>query len=171
MASALIVEIPEAEPAVGGHRAELDPSARLGVPAHVTVLFPFVPADRIDAATETRLERLFAGVRSFGFRMDRTAWFGEEVLWLAASDPRPFRSLTERVHAAFPDFPPFEGRHDEVVPHLTVAHAVELERMRAAERDVHRRLPIHGRVEEVTLLTQAAPAGPWQRARTFGLGG
>ncbi len=37
--SALIVEVPEAEPAVGGHRKILDANAELGAPAHVEVVW------------------------------------------------------------------------------------------------------------------------------------
>jgi hypothetical protein len=37
--SALVVAIPEAEPRVGALRTALDPSAALGVPAHVTICF------------------------------------------------------------------------------------------------------------------------------------
>ena len=40
--SAVIVPVPEAEPAVGGLRAALDRAAVWGVPAHVTLLYPFV---------------------------------------------------------------------------------------------------------------------------------
>jgi hypothetical protein len=40
--SAVVVPVPEAEPRVGALRTALDPSAALGVPAHVTILYPFV---------------------------------------------------------------------------------------------------------------------------------
>ena len=41
--SAVLVQVPEAERVVSPHRSRLDGAAALGVPAHVTVLFPFVP--------------------------------------------------------------------------------------------------------------------------------
>jgi hypothetical protein len=47
--SAVLVPVPEAERAVSRHRARLDAAAALGVPAHVTVLFPFVPPSEIAA--------------------------------------------------------------------------------------------------------------------------
>ena len=58
--SGLIIEVPEAEPAVRWHRERLDANAPLGIPAHITVLFPFMPPEMIDAAARTRLEGLFA---------------------------------------------------------------------------------------------------------------
>ena len=45
--SALIVPVPEVEPLVGLHRAALDPAAKLGVPAHVTIVYPFLPPEQI----------------------------------------------------------------------------------------------------------------------------
>ncbi|WP_091345196.1 2'-5' RNA ligase family protein [Micromonospora rhizosphaerae] len=98
--SALVLEVPEAEAAVGHHRDVLDASARLGVPAHVTVLFPFVPPAQIDTMVVADLRRIFASTAAFNFRLARTAWFGDQVLWLAPEDPQPFRVLTELVHTA-----------------------------------------------------------------------
>lgn len=104
--SGLMIEIPEAERAVARHRERLDASARLGIPAHITVLSPFILPQAISTAALARLERLFAAVSQFRFQLDRTAWFGDEVLWLAPHDPGPFRALTRSVVEAFPAFPP-----------------------------------------------------------------
>jgi hypothetical protein len=41
--TAVIAAIPDAEPLVGKHRQHLDAAATWGMPAHVTVLYPFVP--------------------------------------------------------------------------------------------------------------------------------
>ena len=46
--SALIVAVPEAGEVVGRFRASLDRAALWGVPAHVTVLYPFLPPERIN---------------------------------------------------------------------------------------------------------------------------
>jgi hypothetical protein len=46
--SALVVLVPAAEALVGVFRALYDPAVRVGVPAHITVLYPFVPTDKID---------------------------------------------------------------------------------------------------------------------------
>ena len=167
--SALIVEIPEAEPAVGPLRDRLDANARLGVPAHVTVVYPFAPPATIDAAARQRLTDLFGSVPSFGVRLDRTGWFGPDVLWLGPADPAPFRVLTERVVAAFPAYPPFEGRFAEVIAHLTVGQGQPVGELRAAEEAVRAGLPIEATVRAVTLLT-SEPGRRWQRAARFSLG-
>jgi 2'-5' RNA ligase len=165
--SALILEVPEAEPAVQRLRERLDASALLGVPAHITVLAPFIPADAIDAAVLGQLDRLFAAVSRFRFRLDHTGWFSVEVLWLGPQEPAPFRALTHSVHQAFPAFPPFGGRFDEVVPHLTIGYGHPLSDLRAAEEAVQAHLPIEARASRVGLMAQLSPGGRWVKTANF----
>jgi hypothetical protein len=61
--SVVLVPVPEAERVVSPHRAQLDRSAALGVPAHVTVLYPFVPPPAI---TPPMLDALAGAVTSVG---------------------------------------------------------------------------------------------------------
>ena len=168
--SGLIVEVPEAEPAVARHRERLDATAPLGVPAHITVLFPFLPPGRIHPSVLAELEHLFAAAGRFSFRLERTGWFGEDVLWLAPADPGPFRTLTLSVYEAFPGYPPFEGEFDEIVPHLTVGHGHRVDDLRAAETAVREHLPIEAHATAVSLMTQRSPGGRWARATAFHLG-
>jgi hypothetical protein len=167
--SGLIIEVPEAEPAVRQHRERLDASAPLGVPAHITVLFPFMPPETIDQAALTGLEELFAGVSRFRFVLDHTAWFGDDVLWLGPADPLPFRALTQHVFRAYPAYPPFEGEFDDVVPHLTVGHGHSLNALRSAEDSVQPRLPIQASATGVTLMTQQSAGGQWASTALFKL--
>jgi len=167
--SGLIVEIPEAEPAVARHRERLDASARLGIPAHITVLFPFMPPQAVGPAALTGLEHLFAAVSRFRFQLDRTAWFGDEVLWLAPRDPGPFRALTRAVVQAFPAFPPYKGQFGDPVPHLTIGHGHPLTDLRAAEASVRAHLPLDAQATAVTLVTQQSTAGQWTKTATFTL--
>lgn len=78
--SALIIAVPEAEPAVRRHRERLHENAPLGIPAHITVLAPFMSADMIDV---NQVGRVFAGVAPFRCQLDHTGWFGEQVLGTA----------------------------------------------------------------------------------------
>jgi 2'-5' RNA ligase len=143
--TALLIEVRAAELIVGDHRARLDSNAALGVPAHITVLAPFMPAAILDDSTVARLASLCAAVEAFDFELDHTGWFGTTVLWLGPRDPLPFRRLTELVYLAFPEFPPFEGQFDDVIPHLTVGHDGPVDEMRAAELLVAPSLPVSGR--------------------------
>ena len=122
MQSALLLTVPAAEAAVGAHRARLDSSARDAVPAHMTVLYPFLPPAEIGPDLLAELSLLFAGAPRFSFILNRVRWFGESVVWLGPSDESPFRALTELAAAAYPSCPPYGGAHPDTVPHLTVGH-------------------------------------------------
>ena len=118
--SALIVAVPEAEPLVHEWRLRYD-NASLGIPAHVTVIFPFVPAQEIGGQLIAELRELFAAQQAFSFTLARVGRF-PEVAWLAPEPDEPFRRLTGLLASRYPDYPPYEGIHDDVVPHLTVGH-------------------------------------------------
>jgi 2'-5' RNA ligase len=167
--SALIIEIPEAEPVVARCREHFDASDALGIPAHITVLAPFMPPAAIGPAELARLERLLAPVGRFPFQLSHTAWFGHDVLWLGPREPAPFRAMTSRVYRAFPGFPPFGGQFDEVVPHLTIGQGHRLDELRAAEESVQPCLPIDAQATAVTLLTQRVSGARWARTAVFHL--
>lgn len=169
--SAVVVRIQEAEAVVGSHRSRLDPAQAWGVPAHVTVLYPFVPPDELSQDIFEMLGRALTPVDAFDGTLSQTAWFGEEVLWLAPTPDLPFRRLTQAVWDAFPDFPPYEGAHDDVIPHLTVGktpHA-SVEDLRAAERDLAPCLPIPYRVDRVTVMSGTQRTASWRVVKSFAL--
>jgi 2'-5' RNA ligase len=177
--SALLLPVPAAERAVGEHRARLDASARDGVPAHVTVLYPFLPPAEIGPEVLAELARLFAAVPRFSFALDRVRWFGESVVWLGPSDEAPFRKLTALAVEAYPSCLPYRDAYEDVVPHLTVGHLdtghpggpAEL---RAAGAAVRPLLPIATEATEVILMMGPAPGrsaspGQWQTTASFPL--
>jgi hypothetical protein len=156
--TALIVEVPEAEPQVGAIRWEHDTSAAKGVPAHVTILFPFADADDVD---EDALAELFARFPAFDFVLDRVERFEEGAVWLHPNPPARFQDLTAAVWQRWPHHPPYEGLYDEVVPHLTVSET---------PIDVNVQLPVASRAREVTLIEEDESTGAWHARRRFPLG-
>ena len=109
MLSAAVVLVPEAEPVVGVTRARYDRSGRWGVPAHVTVLFPFVPPTEQTPEVYAALDAALAVIPPFPARFERTAWFGEDVVYLAPEPDADFRRLLAAVQAAFPAHPAYGG--------------------------------------------------------------
>ncbi|MEJ5868020.1 2'-5' RNA ligase family protein [Pseudokineococcus sp. 5B2Z-1] len=169
--TAVLALVPVAEPSVARHRARLDPAARRGVPAHVTVLYPFMAPDDVDDQVLARLAAAVRTVAAFDVAFTRTAWFGRDVLWLAPEPAQPFRDVIAAVVRAFPDYPPYAGVFDGSAPHLTIGHSRlgsqgALER---AEADVVTTLPVHARVERVHLLVGADAPGSWSVAHDFPL--
>jgi 2'-5' RNA ligase len=168
--SAVIVPVPETEPAVRSFRAELDRAAAWGVPAHVTILHPFLPPDRIGPRELGRLREAVRTVPRFDVAFRRVEWFGDDVVWLSPEPGDGFRTLTAAVWSAFPDCPPYGGAFAEVVPHLTVAAHTDLDRMRAAARATTARLPINAGVQVVHLFQGSDAPGAWRSVAELPLG-
>lgn len=167
--SAVIVTVPSAEHAVGQYRAQFDSAAALGVPAHVTVLFPFVPPHAIDAQAIEMLATAIASVPRFHATFETTGWFGTKVLWVEPQPADRFQALTTAVANAFPAHLPYAGEHDEVIPHLTVGHGADEERLRHAEKQVLRHLPIRLTVTTATLWCGTDAPGSWQQVASLPL--
>lgn len=158
--SALIIEVPNAEPAVASARLRLDKMASLGVPAHVTALFPFVSAAEVDQACLSRAVSVVAKVEPFGYRFSRTDWFEKGVVFLAPDDPAPFSRLTRLLWDEFPECPPYGGQFPDPAPHLTIGQGVDLEALRQGEAEVLSHGPVVGQADRLTLLVERAD-GRW----------
>ncbi|HEX6397723.1 MAG TPA: 2'-5' RNA ligase family protein, partial [Steroidobacteraceae bacterium] len=146
-----------------------DPSARRNVPAHVTILYPFVPLAQIDDGVVARLREIAGGVRCFEYRLAETRRF-PVALYLAPDPDASFAALTDAVWRAFPDHPPFEGKFDVVVPHVTVAHGDEPQ-LCEIEVELRIALPAAGveaRCSEMVLIENSS--GRWEQLHCFELG-
>ena len=119
--SALVIVIPEAEARVGAMRRKYDPQASFGVPAHITVLFPFMPPELVDPDVRRRLKRLFKRCSPFACHLARVERF-PSTAYLAPAAAAPFIELTRAVVSEFPQYPPYGCAHAGIIPHLTVAH-------------------------------------------------
>ena len=169
--SALVVLVPESEAVVQPLRERCDPSAALGVPAHITILYPFKPPHEITPAVTSALQGLFRRSSSFAFSLQELRTF-PDVLYLAPTPSDPFIALTRAVSDAFPETPPYRGEFPEIIPHLTIAHFQDDEQlaclMAEVESAMRFRSPIQATATEVTLLDNVH--GPWQVRARFRLG-
>lgn len=167
--SAVVIPVPTADAIVRRHRAALDPAAALGVPAHVTVLFPFVPPARIDEGVLSRAAAVAAALPSVVASFGDIGWFDERVVFLRPQPDDWFRSATARMCAEFPDCPPYGGVYDDVVPHLTIGDRAPLTAMRDAAADVQRLLPVQERIDELVLMCGTESRGSWRTVAVFPL--
>ena len=142
-------------------RADLGRSAAEGMPAHVTVISPFVAPTRIDDRVLGALADVVGSVPAFEVKFARCSWFGDAVRWLAPEPVGPFRALTSALWARFPACPPFGGGYD-VVPHLTVGHGVDAARLEYVARSIGRRLPLTARVDSVALMAGGGGQHRWR---------
>lgn len=166
--TALICPVPRVASLLSPWRDRYDPSAAAGFPPHVTVLAPFLSVRQVTSADLERLRDLCARVRPFSVDLAEVGMFDEGVLHLRPDDPQPFHDLTEQVRAAFPRVEPYDGRFDELVPHVTVGHAIPVAKARHAARSLLLALPVTVHVGVVQLWVPG-PEG-WHAGVSFPLG-
>ncbi|HVZ38144.1 MAG TPA: 2'-5' RNA ligase family protein [Candidatus Kapabacteria bacterium] len=168
--SALVVLVPEAEGLVRSFRDRHDPAAAAGVPAHITILYPFKEPRELTPEVLRDLADLFAHVPGFDVSLRECRHF-PGVLYLAPEPAEPVCHLTEIVAAHYPENPPYGGRFAEIIPHLTVAHEEDELRMAEITAQLHHAaldyFPIHAPVRTVTLMESRD--GHWRISRRFPL--
>lgn len=122
--SVLLVPVAQLEPFVGARTAHYDRDYLSADPAfvhaHVTALGPFLPPDRLTAAALDAVSEICRGMQPFAFELSRIATFPNGIIHLVPEPEDPFRELTARLWAAFPDCPPYAGEFPDVRPHLTL---------------------------------------------------
>ncbi len=97
--------------------------ARLGVPPHITLHYPFVPVERLerDDAILDGLRALCAAHAPFDFALTGLAQF-PGVLYATPEPAAPFYTLTAALSARYPEAPLYGDRYQTLIPHLSVAH-------------------------------------------------
>ena len=140
-------------------RRREDFAAKVGVPAHVTLLFPFMPAVELRPGVRRALADIAATVEPFDVRFAEIGRF-PGVVYLAPEPGARFSSLTEAIARRFPDYQPYDGAFDEVVPHLTLVESptAPLDAVAAAAR---RHLPFSCRVGSMEVLVEG-PDAQWR---------
>ena len=167
--SAFIVHVPEAQTCVGGLRERFDASVKVGVPAHITVLVPFMDPGLITDEVIRQAQRALHAVPAFSFSLSAVARF-PTTTYLVPEPSGPFIALTRSLVSQFPEYPPFRGEHDTIVPHLTVAHG-DADKAGIAARELEMVMHAHGPIcsmcSHITLLENSS--GQWTPMHSFGL--
>jgi len=150
VASNLVVMAPQAQPAVDLCNAAMPPERRLRAPAHITIVYPFIPPALIDAAGP-ELRSFFSAQPPLRFALD-VGWFGREVLLLRPNPEDALVALTRAVVARWPKYPYYGGAYDVIQPHVSLAfgHRDELEPL---ADEVSAIAPIEVEATKVSLLT------------------
>lgn len=166
---AFVVKVPAAEPLAGELRRRYDATVALGVPAHITVLVPFMDPARVTPDVLARAQQALERTASFAFSLTRVGRF-PDTAYLAPEPAAPFIEMTLALVEAFPDFPPYAGAHEGIVPHLSVAHGSARHAEEAAA-ELQTRLgasgAVHASCTEVTLIENTS--GRWQDMHVFRL--
>jgi 2'-5' RNA ligase len=172
MESTLVILVPEAEGLVRSFRDRYDPAAKAGMPAHITLLYPFKPPDEIDGVVLDTLRDCFLGFPPFKFSLAAINRFPGETLFLVPKPEDPFREMTLDIWSCYPETPPYRGRYSTVVPHLTIADRTGEQRLAEVAREFEEAaqgyLPIQTEAAEVALMDSRS--GRWEISTMFKLG-
>ncbi|HET9500230.1 MAG TPA: 2'-5' RNA ligase family protein [Marmoricola sp.] len=118
------------------------PQARAITPhAHITLLAPFGRESTPTSGELDEVARFFAEQAPFAFRLTDVCTFPSGIRYLSPEPAARFSRLTQGLHRLFPEYPPYRGEFDIVVPHLTIP-----------EDAVVGPLPLAGHLREATLL-------------------
>ena len=94
MESTLVILVPETEGLAQSFRDRYDPAAKSGMPAHITLLYPFKSPNEIDGRVLDILSHCFSRFPPFRFSLARINQFPGETLYLVPEPEDPFRELT-----------------------------------------------------------------------------
>ncbi len=168
--SSLVICVPQAEELVNPFRQLHDPVAQLGMPAHITLLYPFLAPNRINKNVIATLNNLFFQYSRFLFQLKYIRSF-PETLWLAPNLPRCFKKLTQAIVSSYPERQPYGGIYNEVIPHLTIADRKTPEELSQIahkfEAIASKYLPLESLADKVKLFIKNQ--GNWQEAHSFAL--
>jgi 2'-5' RNA ligase len=166
--SALIVPV-EVPMAMRRLRERMDPTAAAGVPAHITLLYPFVPAHGLDDGVRARVSRIVSSEPAFPFKLVRVQRW-PAVVCLLPEPSLPFSRLIAALAGTFPDWPPYGGAiaPPDIVPHLTIAHTARVDYLDAAEHALPALLPVPAFCRELALIAHP-PGERWHVVAGFSL--
>ncbi|MGJ7906419.1 2'-5' RNA ligase family protein [Actinopolyspora sp. H202] len=163
----LVIPVPAADAALAPVAERYPHVVRDGVPAHLSVLYPFLAAEELDTGVVTTLRALFDRQPPLRVVLDRCHRQGGFV-YLVPEPMDALRELTDRVRRGWPHLVPYEGRYDLVDPHVTVAMGAEEETAAALRREAAESVPLTVELGEAWLVVLRQR---WQLHERFVFGG
>ena len=174
MESTLVILVPEAEGLVRSFRERYHPSAKAGMPAHITLLYPFKSPNEIDGLVLDTLSQCFSRFPPVKFSLTTINRFPGETLYLVPEPEDPLRELILAIWRCYSETPPYRGQYSTIIHHLPAADRSGLigdqelaEIAREFEQAAEGRLPLQALAAEVTLMDSRS--GRWAINTTFRL--
>ncbi|GAA1932019.1 2'-5' RNA ligase family protein [Streptomyces durmitorensis] len=166
--TAVLALLPDAEPLLELASQVDTRVVRPGVPAHATLLYPWLPAEEVDARELERLRAVLVRAAPEAGRIPlRLAEVEQAGAFIGIPVPE-LRSLATAVRTAFPEQVPYGGRFGQD-PQVHVTVSLDATARTAADiaRRVTGRLPIRTEVSAVHVVA-LTPDG-WQVLAEFPL--
>ena len=145
-------------------------NAAVGVPAHLTLLHPFIEPEGLVPSVRRRLRKVAANHPAFDYTQARLAEW-PDAIYVAVEPAAPFVRLQRDLQAEFPDWPIYGADAAfEFVPHITVADRDGRHVPRVREALAWRALPRPARARAVDVIATQAD-GRWRLVWRIPLGG
>jgi adenylate kinase family enzyme/2'-5' RNA ligase len=143
----------------------------MGIPLHVTLLYPFVPRDLLDDHTVAALEDFFGQRQAFTLTLVGLGEWPRVVY--AVPEPRDeLLALMRALWRQFPDHPPYGGEIADPLPHATLAELEQGESLVEVAAGIRARtqslFPLTCDVRDVALLEEYE-ADRWRERQRFPL--
>ena len=134
--------------------------ASQGVPAHLTLLYPFVAWDALDPEVGRRVAEIAAAHHAFEYAMSGAGRWPDTV-YVAVEPVGPFVALQADLARTFPDYPIYgELPEFEYVPHITVAEGRAVDDPGTTRAAGWADLPARRTADALEVI--ATDGGPWQ---------
>jgi 2'-5' RNA ligase len=148
-------------------------AAAQGVPAHVTllypfVLYPFVGRSELDASIRRKIASVAARHAPFDYKLTGPERW-PDTIYVAVEPIEPFVRLQADLAGAFPDYPIYgEGNDLEYTPHITVAEGRAVEREPTVRNAAWSALPMTARAAWIDVI--ATSGAKWDLVWRMPLG-
>jgi 2'-5' RNA ligase len=170
--TAVAIVLDDARPQLEPVRAQFHAgSVAMGIPLHVTLLYPFAPAGRIDDRVLAELADFFGKRDALTLTLVGLAEFPGVVYAV----PEPRDELVAMMHALYdqyPEYPPYEGEFPDPVPHASLAELGEGVSQEDVVAQIRARtdslFPLACAIRDVALLEERAP-DRWRERQRFPL--
>ncbi len=129
------------------------------IPLSITLLYPWIPVERLAHADLHGLTDFFAARRPFAFELTRVAEFPGAVVYGVPEPDHELRDLMRSLWARYPDTPPYGRPGSDPPPHATLAR-LDVPPPRTLEQVCDRvadLLPARFVVAEATLMGEIEP--------------
>ena len=154
MQSSIDLHFLELSPLTDRWRKPTTAVANLGVPPHITLLWPWKDAP-VAQADLNKLEATLTPFKPFQLTLSHIEIFENGAIYFALEDESIPRAIMQALFKTFPETPPYGGEFPDPRPHITIAKPPK-DQSEAWQQEIARaiQLPIHFWVKEIVVMEE-----------------